>query len=84
MIYPTDFVHHQNQQKRSKNVRNFRISTINLDINQQNSKKKDQTNKMVNSSVSPSEESILIRYLNNSTVHGFRYLTDPTIHRTER
>lgn len=82
MIYPTDFIRYPN--KFGKNVRNIKISTIGLEISERKSKKKMQSEKVNHSIVAATDESILIRYLNNSTVHGFRYLTDPTIRRTER
>lgn len=82
MIYPTDFIRYPN--KFGKNVRNIKISTIGLEISERKSKRKMQSEKVNHSIVAATDESILIRYLNNSTVHGFRYLTDPTIRRTER
>lgn len=84
MIYPTDFIYYPNKRKFSRNVRNIRISTVGRDIQQSNLKKKVHTEKVSQLNGSASDESIFIRYLNNSTVHGFRYLIDPTIRRTER
>lgn len=84
MIYPTDFIQYPNKSKFDDNTRNIRISTISCGISQKQLQKKIQTAKVNSSNVIDSGDSILIRYLNNSTVHGFRYLNDPTIRRTER
>lgn len=79
MIYPTDFV--RNPKKLDFGVnqggKGKEVFTIRLGVSQPELVKTLQTDKDV-------DESVLIRYLNNSTVHGFRYLTDPTIRRTER
>ncbi len=80
MIYPTDFNHYPNEWKLGENVKKISIATIRLGVNQKTLKKKVKLKKVSHAS----DESILIRYLNNSTVHGFRYLTDPAIRRTER
>lgn len=84
MIYPTDFIYYPNQWKYNKNLRNIKISTIGLDVPQNSLKNKVQTQIVSHSNGAASDESIFIRYLNNSTLHGFRYLNDPTIRRTER
>lgn len=83
MIYPSEFNHYQSKSKFSEYGKSFRISKIGLHISKSNLKKKLHTKKILHST-SNSEEPIWIRYFNNSTVHGFRYLTDPKIHRTER
>lgn len=84
MIYPADFICYPNERKYNKNLRNIRISTIGLDVPQNSLKKKVETVTVSHSNEAATDESIFIRYLNNSTVHGFRYLNDPTIRRTER
>lgn len=84
MIYPTDFIQYPNKRECDDNTGNIRISTISCRPSQNKLKKKFQTTKFNPSNVVASDDSIFIRYLNNSTVHGFRYLNDPTIRRTER
>lgn len=82
MIYPSDFTYYSHKSKFMKNIK--RISTIGLDDPHKNIEKEIQPKKVYHSDLVVSDEPIWIRYLNNSTVHGFRYLTDPTIRGTER
>lgn len=83
MIYESDFNNHPKNWNFTKNVKNSRISTIQIDP-YNNLKKIVQLKNVYHSSLIATDEPIWIRYLNNSTVHGFRYLTDPKIRHTER
>lgn len=80
MLYPTDFNRYPNKWKLNENVRNINIATIGLQAPRKKSKLEVKLEKVD----LDSNESIFVRYLNNSTVHGFRYLTDPAIRRSER
>lgn len=83
MIYPTDFTYNYNFNKPNSNVKkpnNYSVSISHIP----DSGFKDNSRKIYPTTPLESDESIWKRYCNNSTVHGFRYLTDPKIQCTER
>lgn len=82
MIYPSDFNYYPKKPKVKENLKNIKVSVLGLVVSEKKLKNKIKTR---NESKSVAlDEPIWIRYCNNSTVHGFRYLTDPDIRFSER
>lgn len=82
MIYPSDFKLNLDE---SDVITHGKSTFVSLIKNPQNNvKDKIQTKEVHHSNVIIPVESIWVRYCNNSTVHGIRYLTNTEIHYTER
>lgn len=82
MIYPSDFNYHFGKSDMIAHGKSTSVSPINKQQN--NFKDKIGKEKLHHPNILVPNESIWVRYCNNSTVHGLRYLTDPEIHYTER
>ncbi len=84
MIYPTDFNYNFNKSdgmSDGKKLHSLSVSHIpNNRFNNDKSRKLKDYPKIL---LDP-DESTWIRYCNNTTVHGLRYLTDRKIQYTER